>query len=198
MFTIFAMNKCSKMRYRKRRYRKLLNPPTIKGFKPYGRSFGIESLEVVSMLFEEYESIKLCDYDMLTHLEASALMGISRPTFTRIYSSARQKIALALTQGRQLIIEGGKIYYDSDWFHCKNCNSEFSNPHKESVNIKCALCGSTDIEKIQDADISNEENIDSEDLCTCPKCGYIETHIANQPCNKKLCPSCNINLKRKQ
>jgi predicted DNA-binding protein (UPF0251 family) len=149
MFIIFVMHKCSKMRYRKRRHRKLLSPPVIKGFIPYGKDINTENQDLVSMLCEEYEAIKLCDYDMLTHLEASALMGVSRPTFTRIYSSARQKIALAISEGRHLIIEGGKVYYDSHWFHCKDCDAFFTNPN-DIVDITCALCASSNVSKVQD------------------------------------------------
>lgn len=44
------MHKCSKMRYRKRRHRKLLSPPVIKGFIPYGKDINTENQDLVSML----------------------------------------------------------------------------------------------------------------------------------------------------
>ena len=45
-------------------------------------------------------------------------MGVSRPTLSRIYTSARQKIAQALVRGVAIMIEGGVAYTDSEWFHC--------------------------------------------------------------------------------
>lgn len=128
-----------------KRSRKVLNPPLIKGFKPYGPLVGEKNTEPVYLLFEEYESLRLCDYDMINHLEASAVMGISRPTFTRIYASARQKIAKAFVEGRQITLEGGKVYYDSDWYHCNKCGCDFNNPDKETEVEHCPLCGSQSV-----------------------------------------------------
>ena len=117
-----------------KRPRKILNPPVIKGFKPYGSESGNQNTEPVFLLFEEYEALRLCDYDMINHLQISEIMGISRPTFTRIYSSTRRKIAQSFVEGRQITLEGGKVYYDSDWYHCNKCGCDFNNPEKEVDN----------------------------------------------------------------
>jgi uncharacterized protein len=138
--------------------RKLMNPPLVKGFKPYGVKVDNASSEPVSLLYEEYEAIKLCDYDMLNHQEASDLMKISRPTFTRIYASARRKIAKSLTEGRQIIIEGGKVYFDNDWYVCLDCGSYFNNPEKEIEIIECPLCGSNRIESYTEGELKGEGN----------------------------------------
>lgn len=123
--------------------RKLMNPPLVKGFKPYGPAGAVVVEEAVSLLFEEYEAIKLCDFDMHTHTTGAKIMCVSRPTFTRIYASARQKIARAFVEGRQIIIEGGKVYFDSSWHTCTGCNCYFNVPGKEEAGVKCPLCGST-------------------------------------------------------
>jgi uncharacterized protein len=122
--------------------RKIMNPPVIKGFKPYGPAVSTEDSEPVSLLYEEYESLKLCDYDLLNHNDAAIMMNVSRPTFTRIYASSRRKIAKAFSEGRQIIIEGGKIYFDSDWYFCLSCGSYFNKPDKENALNECPLCGS--------------------------------------------------------
>jgi len=103
---------------RPKRLRKINNPPLIRGFKPYGLESKNIPDEPVFLLYEEYESIRLCDFEMLNHLDASAAMGVSRPTLTRIYAKARQKIAEALVKGHQIVFEGGKVYFDSDWYKC--------------------------------------------------------------------------------
>lgn len=181
---------------RARRIRKLLNPPLIKGFKPYGHADGTESEGIVTMLYEEYESLKLCDYDMMTHHSASELMGVSRPTFTRIYSSARQKIALALAEGLKLTIEGGKVCFDSDWFLCGNCGSYFNNPDKETRPKECALCGSVNISETHDSFPENHKN-DINDECICTECGYISAHTRKKPCQQEICPSCKKPMRRR-
>jgi hypothetical protein len=80
-------------------------------------------------------------------------MKISRPTFTRIYASARRKVAKSLTEGRQIIIEGGKVYFDSDWYTCLGCGSYFNNPEKELEVNECPLCGCDWIENYAEGEI---------------------------------------------
>lgn len=93
------------------------------------------------MHLEEYEVIRLCDYENLNHHEAARVMDVSRPTLTRIYAKARAKIADALVTGKQVIIEGGKVYFDSDWYKCNGCNCLFNQPDKGVTPEKCPLCG---------------------------------------------------------
>lgn len=122
--------------------RKVLNPPIINGFKPYGQESEQQKLDSVNLLFEEYEAMRLSDYNKLNHQQASIKMGVSRPTFTRIYASALQKVAKAFVEGRQITIKGGKVYFDSDWYHCNSCKSYFSHPEKDKTVESCSLCGS--------------------------------------------------------
>ena len=112
------------------RLRKISNPPVISGFKPYRNKTVDEKAEAIFLQYEEYEALRLCDHEMLNHHQASVLMAVSRPTLTRIHSKAMQKIAEALVLGKQIIIEGGKIYFDSEWYSCKACGCFFNNPEK--------------------------------------------------------------------
>jgi len=100
--------------------RKISNPPVISGFKPYGNKKNQGKSECVILHFEEYETLRLCDYEMLNHHQASVMMAVSGPRLTRIYSKARQKIAEAFVPGKQIIIEGGKICFDSECYSCKD------------------------------------------------------------------------------
>ncbi len=170
--------------------RKVLNPPLIKGFKPYGSVSGKNNLELINLLYEEYEALRLCDYDMTNHHQASLMMGVSRPTFTRIEASAFQKIAKAFVEGRQIAIEGGKVYFDSDWYHCKKCMCYFNNPEKEKTIENCPLCGNQRVAKF------DEKN--GKDLCVCPDCGFEQEHQYGQPCSEQICPQCKSLMKRKE
>lgn len=179
--------------------RRVSNPPVIKGFKPYGLESEAQQLEPVNLFYEEYEAIRLSDYKRLNHHQAAVMMGISRPTFTRIYASALQKIAKAFVQGRQISIEGGKVYFDNNWYHCKKCNCYFNNPEKEKTLYNCPLCGSYQVYKVDFEntyeDVSNKAY---SDMCICPECGFEQTHQYGQPCFKQICPRCKSSMKRKR
>ena len=135
---------------RPRKRRKVSNPPDIKGFKPFGGPKKAAG-DMITLLYEEYEALRLCDYDHYNHLEASGFMEVSRPTFTRIYSSALKKLAKAFVEGRGVSIEGGHVYFDSDWFFCNNCTSRFNHPEKQELPVDCPLCGSKDIAEMETA-----------------------------------------------
>lgn len=128
---------------REKKSRKIFSKPNFKGFKPIVYN---QNNETILLLLEEYESIILCDYRLLSQQEASELMGVSRPTFTRIYEQARRKIALSFFEGSPIVFEGGKVHFDSEWRECLDCKSKFTiNPN--DVNT-CKLCGSNKIKNI--------------------------------------------------
>lgn len=122
----------------RRRLRKIVAPPRFRGYKPYG-TVNHES-NPIELLYEEYEALKLADYDGLNHNEASKLMGISRATFARIYEMARQKIARALVETREIKTSYGNATFDESWFICSNCQSRFTLPEQSSAH--CPLCKS--------------------------------------------------------
>lgn len=132
---------------RPKRIRKVKNPPHFKGFKPVGLN---ESLSPVVMNYEEYESIRLSDYELHGQVEAAKLMEVSRPTYTRIYESARRKLAQAMVLGRPIVFEGGKVYFDSEWYGCRECGCWFNHPERVEEVTACALCGSNRIERYSD------------------------------------------------
>lgn len=56
---------------------------------------------------DEYEVIRLVDYEKLSHGRCAAVMDISRTTVTEIYDRARYKISDFIVTGKQLVISGG-------------------------------------------------------------------------------------------
>jgi uncharacterized protein len=184
---------------RNKTLRKVVNPPLIKGFKPFGADSGTVNGDPVVLLFEEYEALRLCDYDNCNQLKASGMMGVSRPTFTRIYASALQKIATAFVEGRMISIKGGKVYFDSDWYNCKSCYCHFNNPDKDRKISHCPLCGGLDVIGY-DFDFDGgqgNKGIRCQDSCICPDCGFIQDHIPGVPCSGVRCPKCGKHLVRK-
>ena len=132
---------------RPKHLRKISNPPGFKGFIPM--EINKDQMPVVLNL-EEYEAIRLSDFDLYGQVEAAKFMGVSRPTFARIYEAARRKVATAFVEARPLVFEGGKVYFDSDWYICNSCGCRFDHPDKEKQVSSCALCGSTDIKQLKD------------------------------------------------
>lgn len=109
--------------------------PHFDGFKP----LGIQSNKGpdIYIKLEEYEALKLCDYELLTQAEAAKMMNISRPTLTRIYESARRKIVTACVEGCLIRFEGGNVNFAS-WYKCEACKITFSIP--ENAGRICPLC----------------------------------------------------------
>ena len=130
---------------RRRRLRKVVAPPKFKGYKPYGTNHN--RTDYIELLYEEYEALKLADYDLMNHEEASKLMGISRPTFARIYESARRKIANALVESKEIKTVFGNAVMDKNWYVCNDCMSRFTIP-KTKYEFQCPLCASKNIELI--------------------------------------------------
>jgi predicted DNA-binding protein (UPF0251 family) len=136
--------------------RKLSEPPAIRGFIPFGGEKCSSSPDSVVLLMEEYESLRLCDYENLNHNDASEKMCVSRPTFTRIYASALKKIARAMVEGLPLSIEGGKFYFDSEWHECQGCGCYFNHPQKDIELKHCPLCKCSDFNGLTDIkDVDN-------------------------------------------
>lgn len=64
-------------------------------------------LEGVYLTLDEFEAVRLADLEKLEQVEAARRMRISRPTFSRILSGARGKIADGLVNLKAIKIEGG-------------------------------------------------------------------------------------------
>ncbi|WP_462318674.1 DUF134 domain-containing protein [Marinilabilia sp.] len=126
-----------------RRNRKIESPPSIEGFKPYG--VRMKNLQKVILLFEEYEAIRLIDYEDLNQEEAAARMDISRPTFTRVYKKARKAIAQALVEGKAILIEGGTYVSENYWVRCGKCSKLGTAPGPLK---SCPHCHSSEIKGI--------------------------------------------------
>jgi predicted DNA-binding protein (UPF0251 family) len=104
---------------RPQQHRKIVSPPLMQGYKPFG--IPRRELETVILQFDEYETIRLLDYEGLMQEQAAERMNVSRPTLTRIYENARKTIAEAFVTGKMILIAGGNVEFDRPWFRCKRC-----------------------------------------------------------------------------
>jgi len=93
---------------RRMRRRRVLSEPDVVFFKPQG--IPMRELEEVVLTIDEYEALRLCDFDELNQEQSAKKMKVSQPTFNRLIISARKKTAEALVKGKAIKIEGGNYF----------------------------------------------------------------------------------------
>ncbi len=186
---------------RPKRNRRMHQPPILRGFKPFGAPPSLK--DAVNLLFEEYEALRLADYDNLTQEESAKKMNVSRPTFTRIYDHARKKIAMAFVENRSIVIDGGNIEMHDEWYRCLDCNSVFKYPASAKGFTTCPTCNLTNIvhinkqirESTEKGKFETGYSTDSA-FCICPECDFKITHKKGIPCRQTICPNCSTKMKR--
>jgi predicted DNA-binding protein (UPF0251 family) len=123
----------------------------MEGYKPFG--VPLRELESVVMSFEEYEALRLADYEDMTHEEAAGKMNISRPTFTRLYDKARKNVARAFVEGKAILISGGTFVSEEYWYRCNSCHETIVSPTPEN---SCDKCNSDNIVRLDEKDATGE------------------------------------------
>ncbi|MDL2293350.1 DUF134 domain-containing protein [Ruminococcaceae bacterium OttesenSCG-928-D13] len=91
---------------RPRKHRRVCAQPKCMSFGP--REGGGES---VAMTIDEYETIRLIDFEGLTQEQCAAQMQVARTTIQAIYAGARKTLAQCIVLGCQLHIDGGDVLY---------------------------------------------------------------------------------------
>jgi predicted DNA-binding protein (UPF0251 family) len=136
----------SKMsRTKKQKY--VEGPPLFTAFKPTGVSCSRRSQ--ISLTLDEYEAIRLADYLGLDHAEAADEMGTSRSTFSRLVEQARQKMAVFLIDGKQLLIGGGNINFRCNVIQCRDCGCMVKVELGTSIR-ECEQCNSKNFVNLAD------------------------------------------------
>ncbi|MBP8849227.1 MAG: DUF134 domain-containing protein [Breznakibacter sp.] len=128
---------------RPQKSRKICNPPKMSGFKPFG--IALCDVESVKLTLEEYESIKLVNYEMLPQEQAAEQMNVSRPTFTRIYNKALKNIAKAFVEGKAIVIEGGSYELENEWYKCRKCYKLIEGLENHTKCSNCTLYGKDEL-----------------------------------------------------
>lgn len=117
-------------------------PPIFTEFKPIGVAGRL--LNQTSLSLDEYEAIRLADYEGLSHAEAAEEMEISRSTFTRLIEEARKKIANMIINGSMLTINGGNIHFRKNIIRCMSCGHMFDTNFGTPIS-ECPECRSTNL-----------------------------------------------------
>jgi len=97
-------------RGRPKKYRIVKLDPKISKFSPRGKPGRPDEVE---LKMDEFEALRLADYQGLGQKEASKSMRISQQTFSRILARARNLIARGITTGCVIRIQGGQYIISS-------------------------------------------------------------------------------------
>lgn len=129
--------------------------PTVPVFKPAG--IPARDLEEVALTLDEFEALRLADYEGLYQEAAALRMGVSRQTFGRIVEAARKKVADALVNGKALRIEGGVAVVGN----LETENVKIAIPTREgNVEAHFGHCSSFSIYTVEGSEIVGEETMD--------------------------------------
>ncbi|MGM5484512.1 MAG: DUF134 domain-containing protein [Nanobdellota archaeon] len=71
-------------------------------FKPRGKP--LSETRIITLTKEEFEAIRLRDYECLDQNDSAERMEVSQSTFHRVYADARKKLARAIVEGNAIEI----------------------------------------------------------------------------------------------
>ncbi len=89
----------------RRRKRRIEGRPQFERFGPHSS----QSTGEIHLTLGEYEALRLKDHLGFDQEKAAEKMNVSQPTFHRILRAGRKKSAMALAEGKDLLIQGGDI-----------------------------------------------------------------------------------------
>ena len=115
--------------------RRVESLPMVDYFKP--RGVPMLNLDEAALPLDEFEALRLADFEDLPHDQAAERMNVSRQTFGRVLASARKKVAQVLVLGQALRIEGGNCEVKTK----KSCCSQTAveNPPKRPNNASSKI-----------------------------------------------------------
>jgi predicted DNA-binding protein (UPF0251 family) len=116
------------------KYRRICKLPEVTSFAPTN-NYNKSNRKVIVMNVDEYEAIRLIDYEGMTQEECAFQMEIARTTAQKIYNDARKKLALMIIDGGRLIIKGGSFIV------CQESRQ----------GMRCSRCRKTDIKQEEES-----------------------------------------------
>jgi len=111
---------------RPKKNRRIRCNPASLYFKP--RGIPMHKLDEVTLEHDELEALRLADVLKFSHEDAAKKMKISRATFGRIISIARQKSADGILNGKAIKIDSQSETYSklARTEYCKGCGRSWN------------------------------------------------------------------------
>ena len=144
--------------------------PHITHFKPAG--VRLAGMEEVVLTVDEFEAIRLKDYENLDQTAAAKKMNISQPTFARLLDTARKKVAQAIVGGKAIRIQGG---------------------HFKMVQPRARMGPARGMGRGRGRGFGPGPG----GVCVCPKCKAEVPQVRGQPCISRKCPKCGTMMVRR-
>ena len=91
---------------RKKKVRYIQKMPSISQFSPRGKPGRPDEVELT---VDQFEAIRLADFEGFDQVEGAQFMGVSRPSFGRILRGGRKVVADALVNGKTIRIRIGNV-----------------------------------------------------------------------------------------
>jgi uncharacterized protein len=89
--------------------RRIRGFPGVNYFKPAG--LRLSEINEIILNYEEFEAVRLIDFEEIGQIKAGEKMGISQPTLSRLLKTARKKISEAIILGKAIRIYGGNYRF---------------------------------------------------------------------------------------
>ncbi|NJL07825.1 MAG: DUF134 domain-containing protein [Methylacidiphilales bacterium] len=109
----------------------------VRYFKP--RGIPLSELDEVVLTVDGLEALRLADAEGLEHTAAAELMGVSRPTFSRLVAVARTAVATALSRGWAIHISGGTVQMATDSAEGVDCSGRGLRRRRGHCRRRAAL-----------------------------------------------------------
>lgn len=156
---------------RPRRLRRIGFRKRFYSFKPSG--VPAINLKTSILTVGEFEAIRLKDFKRMSQKDSAKKMDVSQPTFHRLLISARNKIADAIVNGKEIRIQGG----------------EYIMPDLDRTGPRPVGQG---------LGKGRRRGFGRTNYCVCPNCGNKVPHMRGKPCVEQKCPKCGSNMAPEQ
>ena len=142
---MFYLERGMKSLARPTKWRKVEFIPHIQYFAPSDIDAALLQENVLRI--EELEAIRLKDLEGMEQEDCADKMEVSRQTFQRILSIAREKIADSLINGKAIRIEGGNYTRNICPVKCLDCGKQWNESYENFERIlngelNCPECNS--------------------------------------------------------